>query len=270
MYGAILGDIIGAPYEFDRGDKRKDFPLFSQHSQFTDDTVMTIAVAEALMNTFGQPDDDIKAAIIECMQRWGHHYPHPYGGYGVRFSEWLWSDTPQPYGSYGNGSAMRVCAAGWLYDGIGKTRHAAALTAEVTHNHPEGIKGAEAAASVIYLARTGSSKEEIRDYITREFGYDLTRTCNEIRPSYHHLESCQETVPEAITAFLEGEDLEDVIRTTVSLGGDCDTLACISGGMGEAFYGVPEHLVRECRERLPEDILEVVDRFDEMRGLIHG
>lgn len=266
MYGAILGDMIGAPYEFDRGSKSKDFPLFSQRSQFTDDTIMTVAVAEALMDTLGQSDEDVKAAVVASMQRWGRNYPNPYGAYGGRFYGWLHSDNPQPYGSYGNGSAMRVCAAGWLYDSIEATRHAAALTAEVTHNHPEGIKGAEAAASVIYLARTGVSKDEIRDYVTREFGYDLSRTCDEIRPTYHHLESCQECVPEAITAFLEGTDLEDVIRTTVSLGGDCDTLACISGAMGEAFHGVSEDLVKACRERLPEDILAVVDRFYEMCG----
>lgn len=261
MYGAILGDMIGAPYEFDRGDKTKDFPLFSEESQFTDDTVMTIAVAEALMDSLDKSDDEIKAAVVTSMQRWGRRYPHPYGGYGGRFAGWLQSNDPQPYGSYGNGSAMRVCAAGWLYKDIDKTRHAAALTAEVTHNHPEGIKGAEAAASAIYLARTGATKDQIRDYITQEFGYDLTRTCDEIRPTYHHMESCQDTVPEAITAFLEGEDFEDVIRTAVSLGGDCDTLTCIAGGMAEAFYGVPDGLVDECRDRLPKDILEVIDRF---------
>ena len=180
MYGAILGDMIGAPYEFDRGDKTKDFPLFGRDSQFTDDTVMTIAVAEVLMDTVGQPDEAIRAALVKSMQKWDRKYPH--AGYGGRFRGWLSARNPQPYGSYGNGSAMRVAAAGWLYATLEETRHAARLTAEVTHNHPEGIKGAEATASAIFLARTGEGKDEIRDYIIREFGYDLSRTCDEIRP----------------------------------------------------------------------------------------
>ena len=158
---------------------------------------------------------------------------------------------------------MRVSSAGWLYDSLEQTRKAARWTAEVSHNHSEGIKGAEATASAIFLARTGSSKGEIRDYIISEFCYDLSRTCDEIRPEYFHIEICQKTVPEAITAFLEGEDFEDVIRTAVSLGGDCDTLTCIAGSIAEAFYGVPEELKIECRNRLPEDMLEVLDRFTE-------
>ena len=166
-----------------------------------------------------------------------------------------------PYNSFGNGSAMRVAAAGWLYPDLETTRKVARWTAEVTHNHPEGIKGAESTASAIFLARNGASKEEIKAYIVQEFGYDLSRTCNEIRPAYRHVESCQETVPEAITAFMEGTDFEDVIRTAVSLGGDADTLTCIAGSVAEAFYGVPEELVRECRNRLPADLLAVVDRF---------
>ena len=259
MYGAILGDMIGAPYEFDRGDKTKDFPLFSKDSRFTDDTVMTIAVAEALLDTLDQPDEAIRAAVVRSMQKWGKKYPH--AGYGGRFSGWLRAVNPRPYGSYGNGSAMRVSAAGWLFEDLETTRHMARLTAEVTHNHPEGIKGAEAIAAAIFLARTGGSKAEIRDYIVREFDYDLTRTCDEIRPTYRHDESCQRTVPEAVTAFMEGTDFEDVIRTAVSLGGDCDTLTCIAGGIAEAFYGVPEELIAACRDRLPEDMLQVVDRF---------
>jgi ADP-ribosylglycohydrolase len=156
---------------------------------------------------------------------------------------------------------MRVCAAGWLSDMMEGTRRLARLTAEVTHNHPEGIKGAESVASAMFLARNGHSKDEIKEYIVREFGYDLSRTCDEIRPDYHHMETCQKTVPEAITAFLEGTDFEDVIRTAVSLGGDCDTLTCIAGSMAEAFYGVPQELKEECRKRLPEDLLAVADRF---------
>ncbi len=262
MYGAISGDIIGSPYEFDRGNKTKDFPLFSFDSDWTDDSVMTIAVAEALINTLGQDDETIKAALVESMQKWGHKYP--FAGYGTKFSVWLRAKSPKPYGSYGNGSAMRVSSAGWLYDTLEETRHTARLTAEVTHNHPEGIKGAEATAAIIYLSRTGCSKDEIKAYIIREFGYDLSRTCDEIRPTYHHVESCQQTVPEAITAFMEGTDFEDVIRTAVSLGGDCDTLTCIAGGMAEAFYGIPNFIKRECQARLHEDMLEICDRFEMM------
>ncbi|MBQ3803856.1 MAG: ADP-ribosylglycohydrolase family protein [Oscillospiraceae bacterium] len=261
MYGAILGDMIGAPYEFDRGDKTKDFPLFIRGSQFTDDSVMSIAVAEALLDTMGQTDDEVKAALVQSMQTWGRKYPH--AGYGGRFRGWLSEKHPEPYGSYGNGSAMRVSSAGWLYPTLDETRYAARLTAEVTHNHPEGIKGAEATASAIFLARTGNSKDEIQDYIVSEFGYDLSRTCDEIRPTYHHVESCQKTVPEAITAFLEGTDFEDVIRTAVSLGGDCDTLTCIAGSIAEAFYGIPEEMMEECRKRLPNEMLGVLNRFEQ-------
>ena len=260
MYGAFLGDMIGAPYEFDRGNKSKVFPLFTDESQFTDDSVMTAAACEALMDSFGRSDVEIKAALVASMQKWGRRYPD--AGYGARFIGWIASEDPKPYNSFGNGSAMRVSSVGWLYDSIDEVRRVARLTAEVTHNHPEGIKGAVATAGAIFLARTGSSKDEIKAYITAEFGYDLSRTCDEIRPAYHHDESCQRTVPEAITAFLEGADFEDVIRTAVSLGGDCDTLTCIAGSIAEAFYGVPEELICECRTRLSEDILEVTDRFE--------
>ncbi len=263
MIGAILGDIIGSPYEFDQGDKSKSFELFGSASHFTDDTVMTIAVAEALMNTLGCSDEEITAEVTRLMRRWGRCYP--YAGYGGSFRHWLHTPKPEPYNSYGNGSAMRVSAAGWLADDLEGTRRLARLTAEVTHNHPEGIKGAEATASAIFLARTGRSKDEIRDYITRTFGYDLSRTCDEIRPAYRHDESCQRTVPEAITAFLEGSDFEDVIRTAVSLGGDCDTLTCISGSIAEAFYGVPDELAEEARKRLEPKMIEVLDRFEETR-----
>ena len=266
MYGALLGDMIGAPYEFDRGDKTKDFPLFCKYSHFTDDSIMTIAVAEALLDFRFREDEDIKAGLVESMRKWGKKYPN--AGYGRKFYHWLHARHPEPYGSYGNGSAMRVSSAGWLFDTLAETRHMARLTAEVTHNHPEGIKGAEATASAIFLARTGHSKDEIRDYIVREFGYDLSRTCDQIRPGYYHNESCQKTVPEAITAFLEGTDFEDVIRTAVSLGGDCDTLTCIAGSIAEAFYGVPAILEAECRSRLPEDMLFILGRFDIARE--HG
>ena len=264
MYGALLGDMIGAPYEFDRGSKTKEFPLFGKESGYTDDSVMTIAVAEALLDARenGTETDEtaVKKLLASSMRRWGRKYP--YAGYGGRFRWWLSDSGMGPYGSYGNGSAMRVSAAGWLYSSLETTRKVARWTAEVTHNHPEGIKGAEATASAIFMARNHASKEEIRDYIVREFGYNLSRTCDEIRPGYHHVESCQETVPEAITAFLEGKDFEDVIRTAVSLGGDCDTLTCIAGSMAEAFYGVPADLMAECRSRVEEDMRVVMERFE--------
>lgn len=265
--------MIGAPYEFDRGNKSKDFPLFLEESQFTDDTVMTIAVAEALLDTLEglEPPqkldmDKLRDALIQSMQKWGRAYPD--AGYGARFIHWLWSKKPEPYGSFGNGSAMRVSPAGWLFHTIEETRSAARLTAEVTHDHPEGIKGAEAVASAIFLARTEYSKDNIKTYITREFGYDLSRSCDEIRPGYRHDESCQRTVPEAITAFLEGEGFEDVIRTAVSLGGDCDTLTCIAGSIAEAYGFVPDDMKAECRNRLPKDILCVLDRFEAARDAV--
>ena len=262
MYGAILGDIIGSPYEFDMGDKTKVFPLFREDSTFTDDSVMTIAVADALLSDARDPER-IKTLLVYSMKRWGRKIPD--AGYGGMFYRWLFTDDQEPYGSFGNGSAMRVAAAGWLYDTLEETREKARLTAEVTHNHPEGIKGAESVAAVIWLARNGKSKQEIREYVIKEFGYDLSRTCDEIRPGYYHVESCQQTVPEAITAFLEGESFEDVIRTAVSLGGDCDTLTCIAGSMAEAFYGVPEELKEECRKRITPEMREVLDRFDKAR-----
>ena len=259
MYGAILGDIIGSPYEFDMGSKTKEFPLFSKRSTFTDDSVMTIAVAEAFL---GVPDDDevIRKRLIDAMQKYGALYPH--AGYGLRFSDWLDSEAPMPYNSWGNGSAMRVSAVAWLYNDLETVRHMARLSADVTHNHPEGIKGAEATASAIFMARNGYSKAEIKAYIESVFHYDLSRSCDEIRPTYHHVESCMETVPEAITAFIEGDSFEDVIRTAVSLGGDCDTLTCIAGSIAEAFYGVSDDLKEECIRRLPQDLLEVLIRFD--------
>lgn len=272
MYGAILGDIIGSPFEFDRGNKTKKFQLFSRGAKFTDDSVMTIAVADALLKAradgllsdLDANADKIRELLVGSMKHWGRKYPN--AGYGGRFWNWLFTDNKEPYVSYGNGSAMRVSSAGWLMDNLEDTRKLAKFTSEVTHNHPEGIKGAEATAAAIFMARTGSTKAEIREYITSEFGYDLTRTCDEIRPGYHHVESCQETVPEAITSFLEGRDFEDVIRTAVSLGGDCDTLTCIAGGMAEAFYGVPEELVKECRNRVTERMVEVLDSFEEARA----
>ena len=264
MYGAILGDMIGAPYEFDRGAKTKDFPLFSEGSRFTDDTVMTIAVAEALLDVGEAADEsDVCETVVRAMQRWGRRYPRV--GYGGLFRRWLVSDEPEPYGSFGNGSAMRVAAAGWLYDTLARTREIARQTAIVTHNHPEGIKGAEATASAIFLAREGKPKEAIRDYIVQEFGYDLSRTLDEIRPHYSMDATCQGSVPEAILAFLESTDFEDAVRNAVSLGGDTDTVACIAGSIAEAFYGVPEVLKAECRSCLPQEMLAVLEIFDKTR-----
>lgn len=264
MYGAILGDMIGSPFEFDRGSKSTEFEMFTAHSIYTDDTVMSIAVAEALMeagkNTTNQK---VKWLVIDSMRRWGRKYPN--AGYGGRFRYWLEEEEPKPYGSYGNGSAMRVSSVGWLYDSLERTREIARATADVTHNHPEGVKGAESVASAIFMARTGSSKEEIKSYITDQFHYDFYRTCDEIRPTYHHVESCQQTVPEAFTAFFEGNSFEEVIRLAVSLGGDCDTLTCIAGGMAEAFYGFPKEMVSECRKRLNKDMLQVLDEFERER-----
>lgn len=266
MYGAILGDMVGAPYEFDRGGKSKNFKFWSNGCRYTDDSVMSIAVADALIRAgLDGTKSKIKKAVVAAMQDWGRRYPD--AGYGGAFRGWLRNPDPKPYNSWGNGSAMRVSAVGWLYDSLERTREVARLTAEVTHNHPEGIKGAEATVSAIFMARNGASKKEIREYITDEFHYDLSRTCDEIRPTYRHVESCQETVPEALTAFLEGEDFEDVIRTAVSLGGDCDTLTCIAGGIAEAFYGIPHEMKTEVRSRLEEDMREVLDAFDGLRRL---
>jgi ADP-ribosylglycohydrolase len=262
MYGAILGDIIGSVYEWEN-IKTKEFPLFVRPSRYTDDSAMTIAVAEALLDALGKDRAARQDAVIRSMQKWGRRYPH--AGYGGSFRKWLRDPHPHPYNSWGNGSAMRVSAAGWLYDTLEETLKAAEDTAIVTHSHPEGIRGAACVAAVIWMARNGKTKDEIRMFVTDAFGYDLSLTCDEIRPGYRFDVSCQGTVPVAITAFLEGKDFEDVIRTAVSLGGDCDTLTCIAGGMAEAMYGVPEELKEECRKRLEPDMVKVLDRFGEYR-----
>ena len=270
MYGAILGDIIGSPFEFDRGDKTKDFELFTEGCNFTDDSVMTIAVAEALLAVgSAAPIDEIEAAVKASMKDWGHRYPQ--AGYGGSFRHWLKEKNPKPYGSYGNGSAMRVSAAGWLYDSLERTREVARATAKVSHNHPEGIKGAEATASAIYMARNGASKEEIKKYIESEFHYDLDRTLNQIRPYYHMDETCQKTVPEAIIAFLEAEDFEDAIRNAVSLGGDTDTLGAITGSIAEAYFGIPAILIAECKARIDKGLMSsVLEEFDNVLDRANG
>ncbi len=228
MYGAILGDIIGSRFEFDRGGKTKEFELFTKEDNFTDDTVMTIAVGEALLKAGKEAAaEEIRRAVTVSMRTWGHKYPN--AGYGGRFYDWLFYQRhPKPYGSYGNGSAMRVSAAGWLYDTLERTCEVARATAEVTHNHPEGIKGAECTAAVIFLARTRHSKEEIREYVIREYQYDLSETLDQLRRRHRHDESCQDALPKALTAFFEGRSYEDVVRNAVSLGGDTDTIAAAS------------------------------------------
>ena len=240
MYGAILGDMIGSPYEFDRGEKIKAFPLFIETSRFTDDTVMTVAVADALLYAgIDAEEKKICTAVVSSMQHWGRKYPN--AGYGGKFRE-------------------------WLYDSIERTREVARWTAEVTHNHPEGIKGAESVASAIYLARTGESKETIQKYIEEEFGYNLTRTLKEIRPAYRMDVTCQGSVPEAMIAFLESTDFEDAVRNAVSIGGDTDTTACIAGSIAEAYYGLTPTLEKECLERIPEKMKSVLCHFDRVRG----
>lgn len=251
MTGAIAGDIIGSVYEFDN-IKTTDFPLFTNESDYTDDTIMTVAVADWLLNG---------GDLAKVMQRYGREYPYPTGGYGGRFSGWLREKEPLPYNSWGNGSAMRVSAVGWMFDSLEKTLEVAKETAVVTHNHPEGIKGAQATAAAIYLARTGKSKQDIKQYIETAFSYDLGRTCDEIRPFYRFNESCQGTVPEAIIAFLDSSDFEDAIRLAVSLGGDSDTLACITGGIAEAFYGIPEDIKLEVKKRIPEKFNEFISQL---------
>ena len=264
MYGAVLGDIIGSPYEFDRGAKTKDFELFCPVSRFTDDTVMTVAGADALLRVSKDAEENaVCEAVISSMQHWGRKYPH--AGYGGKFCHWLMENEPKPYGSFGNGSAMRVSSVGWLYDSIERTREVARWTAEVTHNHVEGIKGAEATASAIFLARKGESKSTIKRYIEDELGYNLSRTLAEIRPSYHMDVTCQGSVPEAIIAFMESKDFEDAVRNAVSLGGDTDTVACIAGSIAEAYYGLTPAQEKECLNRIPEEMKDVLCRFDRTR-----
>ncbi len=250
LRGAIAGDVIGSVYEF-AGRKEHDFPLFSASSECTDDSVLTIAVAEAILTgrTYG-----------DCIRQFAQAYPH--SGYGGFFRRWMYSTDPQPYNSYGNGSAMRVSAVGWAFDSVEEVLQQAEASAAITHNHPEGIKGAQATALAVYMARTGASAESIGGEIRARFGYDLERTLEEIRPTYRFNETCQETVPQAIIAFLEADDFEDAIRNAISLGGDADTLAAITGAIAEAYFGgVPEALADEVQRRVPGELWDVVERF---------
>lgn len=258
MLGAIFGDIVGSVYEFNN-TKREDFPLLSKWSHPSDDSIMTLAVARALMNTWGRSDDEIKAELVRSMQQLGRRYPN--AGYGGSFSKWLYEKNPRPYNSFGNGSAMRVSSVGWLYQTLDDTLHAAALTAEVSHNHPEGIKGAQAIAASVFLARAGASKEEIFVYAMKTYGEKMIRTLDEIRPDYHFDVSCQGSVPEAILAFIESESYEDAIRKAVSIGGDSDTIACMAGAIAEAFYGMPGKLKRKALQILDPYCSEIALQF---------
>lgn len=265
MMGAIIGDIVGSVYEW-HNIKTKDFPLFRDDCFFTDDTVMTIAVAEAVMNG-GQRDD-----FIDAMKKYGRMYPN--AGYGGHFGAWLFSDSREPYNSFGNGSAMRVSPCGWTMDygfcdGTGRAR--AALSAEVTHNHPEGVKGALATADAIFMCRHAREtsiddptecKRRVREHIEREYGYDLSRTLDEIRPGYRFNETCQDTVPQAILAFLESTDFEDAIRNAISLGGDSDTLAAITGSIAEAAYGIPDWIRKKAWAYLDAPLKDILRRWE--------
>lgn len=256
MLGAIAGDVIGSVYEH-YPVKTEDFPLFHPRCRFTDDTVMTVAIAYAILES-----EDYALA----MKRFGRRYPN--AGYGSAFIEWIFEDDVRPYNSWGNGSAMRVSPVGFAFDDVERVLLEAKRAAEVSHNHPEGIKGAQATALAVFLARQGESKEEIRRQIAQRFGYDLNRTVEKIRPSYRFDVSCQGSVPEAIIAFLDSRDYEDAIRKAISLGGDSDTLACIAGGIAQAYYrSIPPEIVNTVRGILPEEFWRIVDKFNQRFGL---
>ena len=278
MLGAITGDTVGSAYEF-HNTKDYDFRLFLPESNYTDDTVMTMAVAHWLLTD----KEHSYQGLEESMVYFAENCPCPMGGYGTGFYYWLFRprslrpfddrygvspyESPagrHPYGSFGNGSAMRVSAVGWFFDTLEETERVAAISAAITHNHPEGIKGAQATAAAIYLARSGKTKEEIRDYIESTYGYDLHKDWEYWHPIYDWEDSCQGTVPQAIIAFLDSDSFEDAIRKAVSLGGDSDTLACITGGIAEAYYkGVPRYIAEKVESRLPvpfKKVLEAVRR----------
>lgn len=250
MIGAIAGDIIGSRFEA-QPIKRSDFDFFHPQCRFTDDTVLTVAVADAILRGRGYADS---------LQTWARKYPN--AGYGGTFYRWIWQNDPQPYNSWGNGSAMRVSAVGFAFDAVEQVLSQAERSAAVSHNHPEGIKGAQAVALAIFLARSGRSKTQIRNTLKQRFGYDLDRTLAQIRPCYSFDVSCQGSVPEAIVAFLESTDLLSAIGNAVSLGGDSDTQACIAGSIAEAFYGgVSDALRTFVRDKMPDDLWQVVTDF---------
>lgn len=257
MLGAIAGDIIGSAYEFTK-QKRYDFELLPEGSRFTDDSVMTIAVAYWLAHYDEEGLTDEQ--LIATMQELGRKYP--FAGYGSSFNSWLWSDNPQPYNSWGNGSAMRASPVGLYAETLDEALELARRTAVVSHNHPEGIKGAQAVAAAVWMAKHGHTKDEIRDYITETFHYDLSQTVDEIRPRYRWDVSCQGSVPESIICFLEGKDFLDVVRLAVSLGGDADTMACIAGSIAACIYPILDKITLECEKRLPPDLLQILRDFE--------
>ncbi|QNI02255.1 ADP-ribosylglycohydrolase family protein [Halomonas sp. SH5A2] len=249
MIGALAGDIIGSVYEH-QPIKTTDFPLFQAASRFTDDSVLSVAVASAILD--GTP-------YAEAVRELGRRYPN--AGYGGSFIQWLAADDAGPYHSWGNGAAMRVSPVGFAFQDEADVLAQAKATADITHNHPEGIKGAQATALAVFMARTGADKTTIRDTLTEQFDYDLTRTLDDIRPHYSFDVSCQGSVQEAIIAFLESDSYEDAVRKAVSLGGDSDTQACIAGGIADAFYGVPETIQTEVKQRLTADLRAITDAF---------
>jgi len=255
VIGAVIGDIIGSVHEF-AAPKSTEFPLFHERSFFTDDTVLTIAVADCLLNG---------GSYVDYFHKYARAYPNR--GYGGGFLEWVRSGSRDPYNSWGNGSAMRVSPVGFACEPLEKVLEEATRSAEVTHNHPEGIRGAQATAMAVFLARRGKSKPQIRNEIETRFGYNLQKSVDEIRPGYQFDVSCQGTVPQAITAFLDSTDYENAVRLAISLGGDADTLACIAGGIAEAFYGgVPKHIAQQGMILLDEVLLNVVNQFNDRYG----
>lgn len=254
MLGALTGDIIGSVYEW-YGTKRTDFELFEESSRFTDDSVMTLAVAKWLL----EDQRHTSKKLIKCMQDLGQK--HPYAGYGGLFYSWLFSSDPQPYNSWGNGAGMRVSPVGLYAKTLEETLALATITASVSHNHPEGVKGAQAIASSVFLCKQGKSKQEIKAYVEKTFGYNLHRTIAGIRPRYGFDVSCQGSVPEAIIAFLEGNSFEEVIRLAISLGGDSDTIGCMAGAIAACMYPIPEDIAKKCNDILTEDLKEIKDNF---------
>ncbi len=257
MIGAVAGDVIGSVHE-GAGTKSKDFPLFEEYSRFTDDTVLTVAVAQQLLAGGASAGGGYTLRLQEFF----HLYPQ--AGFGGSFIGWALDRRREPYNSWGNGSAMRVSPVGWAFDDLEQVLAEAQRSAEVTHNHPEGIRGAQATAAAIFLARKGNSKVAIKEYVENQFGYDLNPRLDDIRERYCFDVSCQGSVPQSIISFLESVDYEDAIRNAISLGGDADTMACIAGGIAEAFYGgVPEEIIEGTMSRLDDRLRRVVREFRE-------
>ena len=252
MIGAIIGDIVGSRFEWDN-HRNKEFEFFTPECFATDDSIMTLAIGKALMEA--QPDwSDLGHRAVHCMQEVGRPYPHC--GYGGRFWDWMYSNSPKPYNSFGNGAAMRVSACGFVARNLAEAKCLSKAVTEVTHNHPEGLKGAEATTVAIYMAKSGCSMTEILEVIDREY-YSMHFTLDEIRDSYEFNETCQDTVPQALKAFFESTSFEDAIRNAISIGGDSDTLAAITGGVAEAFYGVPAELEEQALKYLDERLLNI-------------